>query len=186
MTTAPSTTGPSTTAPSTTGPSSTAPSTTTPTGSLATPSTTTPVSPPLSPAARRALQTALAGEHAAVYAYGLLGARVADADARRARAFLEAHRAGRDLLISVLSAAGEQPAAAAAAYDLPFPVRSPADARRLAALVEERLAMAYAGVVGPAEGELRRSAARWLGACAVRAAGWTGRTSAFPGLAAPP
>lgn len=163
----------------------TAPSTTAPTGSLATPSAT-PVPPRLSPAARRALQTALAGEHAAVYAYGLLGARVTDADARRARAFLEAHRAGRDLLISVLSTAGDQPVAAAAAYDLPFPVRARADARRLAAVIEERLAVVYAGVVGPAEGELRRSAARWLGACAVRAAGWTGRTSAFPGLAAPP
>ncbi|MEU9359439.1 ferritin-like domain-containing protein [Streptomyces sp. NPDC048301] len=137
----------------------------------------------------RAAQAALAAEHAAVYGYGVLGGRL-DGDRRSdATAAVDAHRARRDALARMVRDLGGAPVPARAAYALPFAVRDPASAIRLAALMEDRVAGVYSDLVRAAEGPLRKDAAGALREAAVRAVRWRGTGVAFPGLAeraAPP
>ncbi len=130
-----------------------------------------------------ALQAALAGEHAAVYGYGVVGAQVASAaDQRAARAGYDVHRARRAALVSLVTSNGGQPVAANPAYDVGGPVTTPAEARALAGRIESSAAGPYADLVAAADGALRTTAASWLRDAAVRGAGWTGTAEAFPGL----
>jgi hypothetical protein len=78
---------------------------------------------------------------------------------------------------------GAVPVAADAGYALPFPVKGPADAVRLAAFLEERVAGAYGDLVAASIGGIRRDAAGALRAAAVRAVRWSGESVAFPGSA---
>ncbi|MBX7550508.1 ferritin-like domain-containing protein [Streptomyces sp. NPDC004232] len=130
-----------------------------------------------------ALQAALAAEHAAVYGYGVVGGRIAEARRAEALAAWNAHRAGRDALAREVRDLGGLPVAADAAYALPFPVPDAAAALRLAAQLEQRLAGAYADLVRAATGTRRGAAAGALREAAVRAASWSGQSVAFPGLA---
>ncbi|WP_042801932.1 ferritin-like domain-containing protein [Streptomyces sp. C] len=129
-----------------------------------------------------AAQAALAAEHAAAYAYGVIGARIAQARANEAREAYGAHLARRDRLTRTVRELGGAPQPAEAAYALPFEVRTPADSERLAAVIEDRVAGAYSDLVRSADGQLRREAADALSAAAVRAARWRGVGVAFPGL----
>lgn len=131
----------------------------------------------------RALQAALAAEHAAVYGYGVVGGRIGKERGPQARAAYDAHRARRDALVREVREAGGTPVAAAAGYALPFPVPDTAAAVRLAAELENRLAGVYADLVRDSGGERRRSAAGALREAAVRSARWSGGSVAFPGLA---
>jgi hypothetical protein len=132
------------------------------------------------------LQAALAGENACVYAYGLAGALLSGAGARSALAAIDAHRVRRDAIAARLVAASAAPTPAAAAYDPPFPVVDAASARRLAGTVEARLALVWSDVVAAAAGAhdpvLLATAAAAVQEASVRAAGWTGSTTAFPGV----
>lgn len=135
-----------------------------------------------------ALQAWLAGEHAAIYGYGAAGGRLPQPLRSTAVAGRDAHRARRDALEALLRAREVVPVAAAAAYELPQPVRTPVDAMALAAGIEERLSRATYAVVAAADTpDLRRVAAGSLQEQAVRAAGWralagtTPATVAFPG-----
>jgi len=141
--------------------------------------------PAAPPAAVGALQAALAAEHAAVYGYGVAGAHLSGARQRAAAQDWQIHQASRDALAAMITALGAQPVAAAAAYRLPFPVRTGRAAVMLAAYLEDRVATAYLGVVALSEARLRLFGARALESAALRAAGWRGRTLAFPGLEAP-
>ncbi|MGW6679518.1 ferritin-like domain-containing protein [[Kitasatospora] papulosa] len=137
----------------------------------------------------RAAQAALAAEHASVYSYGALGGRLEDGRLRDATAAADAHRARRDALVRTVRDLGGTPVVAQAAYALPFAVRDPASAMRLAAVLEERVAGVYSDLVRAAGGPLRQDAAGALREAAVRAARWRGTGVAFPGLtekAAPP
>ena len=136
-------------------------------------------------AAVGALQTALAAEHAAVYGYGVAGAHLSGARQRAAARDWQIHQASRDALAAMITAFGAQPVAAAAAYRLPFRVSSGRAAVMLAAFLEDRVAAAYLGVVALSETRLRLFGARALESAALRAAGWRGRTLAFPGLETP-
>lgn len=130
-----------------------------------------------------ALAEALAGEHAAVYAYGVVGAQAGRSHRRAAADRLVAHGLQRDLLAAQLSTAGATPPPAAEpAYALPFEVRTVADARRLAAHVELAVAATYADLVAASAPPRRSQAARWLAQCAVAAHHWGGPPHAFPGL----
>ncbi|MBV7698077.1 ferritin-like domain-containing protein [Streptomyces sp. TRM70350] len=131
----------------------------------------------------RALQAALAAEHAAVYGYGVVGGRIGEERRTEARAAYDAHRARRDALVREVRALGAEPVAAAAGYALPFPVTDPETAVRLAAELEERVAGVYSDLVRAADGGRRGSAAAALREAAVRAVRWRGRSVAFPGLA---
>ncbi|WP_332262369.1 ferritin-like domain-containing protein [Streptacidiphilus rugosus] len=129
-----------------------------------------------------ALQAALGAEHATVYGYGVLGALLSDARRTQATSDYQLHRARRDALEAELTTSGIRPAAAAAAYELPFAVTDAGSARRLAALLEERLAAVYANAVQAGENELRDQAATQLRLAALRALSWRGTSTPFPGL----
>ena len=137
------------------------------------------------PAAVAALQAALAAENSAVYGYGVAGAHLGGA--RRAAAVRNwvAHQNARDALTAMLAAQGAQPVAAAAAYELPFDVRSATAAVALATVLEDRLSAAYLGLVGLSTPALRAFGARAVRTAALRAAAWRGSTLAFPGLDVP-
>jgi hypothetical protein len=130
-----------------------------------------------------AAQAALAAEHAAVYGYGVVGGRVALARQPEAQQAYDAHRAARDAMARTVADLGAVPVAADAGYALPFPVKGPADAVRLAAFLEERVAGAYGDLVAASIGGIRRDAAGALRAAAVRAVRWSGESVAFPGSA---
>ncbi|MFI8826399.1 ferritin-like domain-containing protein [Streptomyces sp. NPDC053431] len=130
-----------------------------------------------------AAQAALAAEHAAVYGYGVVGARVGEARRAEATAAYEAHRARRDALRRTVRDLGGEPVAAAAGYELPFAVPDEAAAVRLAAVLEERVAGVCSDLVRAADGPLRRDAAAALREAAVRAVRWRGSDVTFPGLA---
>ncbi|MEW2417098.1 ferritin-like domain-containing protein [Streptomyces sp. NPDC046866] len=140
--------------------------------------------PEPSPAHRalEAAQAALAAEHAAAYGYGVIGARASAARAEEAREAYGGHLARRDALARSVREMGGSPRPAEPAYALPYEVRTPADAERLAAEIEDRVAGAYSDLVRAADGRLRREAADALSAAAVRAARWRGTGVAFPGL----
>ncbi|MFG3657821.1 ferritin-like domain-containing protein [Streptomyces sp. NPDC047706] len=131
----------------------------------------------------RALQAALAAEHAAVYGYGVVGGRIGEERRTEARAAYDAHRARRDTLARQVRALGAEPVAAAAGYALPFEVTDRETAVRLAAELEERLAGVYSDLVRAGGDRLRGTAAAALREAAVRAVRWHGRSVAFPGLA---
>jgi len=132
--------------------------------------------------ASAALQAVLAAVNAAIYGYGVAGARLGPGPRAAAQQAWTELQAMRDDLASMLAARGAQPAAARAAYQLPFPVHSPHAAASLAGYLEDRLAAAYLGLVALEDPRLRSWGARQAQACAVRATVWTGRTTAFPGL----
>ncbi|MER5400569.1 ferritin-like domain-containing protein [Streptomyces sp. NPDC002599] len=131
----------------------------------------------------KALQAALGAEHAAVYGYGVVGARIGTARQTDARSAYDAHRARRDELTREVKDMGAAPEAASAAYVLPFPVTDTAAAIRFAAELEERVADVYSDLVRAATGDRRRMAAGALREAAVRAVRWSGESVAFPGLA---
>jgi hypothetical protein len=137
------------------------------------------------PAAVAALQAALAAENSAVYGYGVAGARLAGAKRATAVRNWLAHQHARDVLTAMLAARGVQPAAAAAAYALPFGVHTAAAAVDLATVLEDRVGAAYLGLVGLTDPALRAFGARAVRAAALRAAAWRGGTLAFPGLDVP-
>ena len=130
-----------------------------------------------------ALQTVLAGTDAAVYAYGVVAARLSGSERSRALADMAAHRAARDSLAAQVTAAGAVPTPAAAAYDLPHDVVDAASARLFAALVEDRLAGQWAGLAGQSTAADRTSAATAAVACAARQVSWTSKAPIWSGAA---
>ncbi len=139
-----------------------------------------------SAAAVAALQRALQAEQAASYGYGVAGAYLPQGSAEQATAGFDwtAHLRSADDLTAMISARGGTPAAAQVAYQLPAPVRSAAEARALAATLEDRVAQAYLGVVALPETELRNFGAGQVRSAALRAEAWRGTARAFPGLPA--
>ena len=139
------------------------------------------VSPTLGPADRDALNRLLAGEHAAVFAYPLIVARCAANRKALAAIFWQQHLALRDRLAAQLAAAGTQPVAAQAAYDVgPVPATSGA-AARLAVRVENGLAALAVDAVAATTGVLRGLAAAQLVSAARRAVAWGGTGVPLPG-----
>jgi hypothetical protein len=129
-----------------------------------------------------AVQKALAGEHAAIYGYGVAGAWLRGASRASAQAAYSAHRARRDQLERLLTDQSVEPVAAAASYDLPVVVTDAATAVQLALALEEGVAATYADAVAATSGPLRELSASALQEAAVRAAHWRGHSVPFPGL----
>lgn len=130
----------------------------------------------------RALQAALAAEHAAVYGYGVAGAMLSGADRATALTDWKLHQEARDTLQEMISMLGATPVAASAAYQLPFTVNNGRTARRLAAALEDGVTQAYLAVVAVTDQKLRTFGALSMLPAANRAAGWRGSTIAFPGM----
>jgi hypothetical protein len=133
----------------------------------------------------RALQTALAAEHTAVYGYPVAGAHLTGSRRQAATRDWIAHQTARDLLTAMVAALGVQPVPASATYQLPFAVHNAQTAVALLALLEDGLATAYLSVVALTSDRLRLFGARRVQAAALRATGWRGSTPAFPGLQPP-
>ncbi|MGH3917235.1 MAG: ferritin-like domain-containing protein [Pseudonocardiaceae bacterium] len=133
-----------------------------------------------------ALQSALAAEHAAVWAYGLTSAFLADELASQLAEAAAAHRARRDGAEQMLVDAGALPVPAEPGYLTPEPITDNASALRLAITVETDTAAAWRSVIerSPAEPGLRQAALDALIAAAVQAAHW--RTTAHSAPATVP
>ncbi len=129
-----------------------------------------------------ALQAALAGEHAALYGVGIAGGKLTGARFRAATAAYERHRRNRDSLSEFVVGAGEAPAAAEPAYDLPQAVTNAATASALILLIERRLAAVYGDLVEAAEQPaVRAFAVQTLLSVASAQISWGGAPGAFPG-----
>ncbi|MFE7194753.1 ferritin-like domain-containing protein [Kitasatospora sp. NPDC057541] len=155
---------------------------------LGDPGTTAPAAAPSpSPDPATAFQDALSAEHAAVYGYGVVGARLTDDQQRTdARTTLAAHQSRRDAWQRLLTTSGATPTAAAAGYQLPFPVTDAPAATRLAAHLETRLTTVYADLVAAAPAPHRPLAADALRDSALRARHWGATPTPFPGLPSTP
>lgn len=131
-----------------------------------------------------ALQAALAGEHAALYALGVAGGHLHGDRYLAASALYDDHRDRRDRLTDLVRATDADPAPAEPAYDLPSPVTTPAAAAALVRLVEHRLTTVYGDLVASAEdGPVRTLAVQALIATAREVTRWGGPPTAFPGSA---
>ena len=150
-----------------------------PTGSPAT--GVSPSGPTLAPATVSALSGLLTGEHAAVFAYGLVTARAPRGRAERARTLWQAHRARRDELETRLSAAGVEVPASEPAYDAGQPPTTADQVVALAAKVEDGLAAVAFAAVTATSGTTRAEVALDLVRAARRSASWTGGSTALPG-----
>lgn len=136
------------------------------------------------------LQPCLAAEHAAVFGYALLGgvlsAGVSETPVTEAAvSSYDVHRSQRDSLTDLITAVGATPAAAEAAYDVPFPVAGVPTARRLARYLETRCATVYARATAATTEATRVMTSGILLDCAVRSARWGAEPTAFPGLDRP-
>ncbi|MFD0263931.1 ferritin-like domain-containing protein [Kitasatospora indigofera] len=138
---------------------------------------------PLPDGTATALQSALAAEHAAVYGYGVVGAKLPDDQQRTdARTAFATHEARRDTWRRLLAGSGATPGAAAAGYQLPFAVADAAGAARLAAHIEARLTDVYGELVAALPADRRVTAADALRGTALQARRWGSAGTAFPGL----
>lgn len=137
-----------------------------------------------------AAQQVLAGEHAALYAYGVVGGRrrSSPTEASRAERAYVVHRARRDALTVALRAAWATPVAAEPAYELPVAVTSAASARRVSQQVEDRSSVLYALLVATAPAGrdgIRAEATTALVDAALRRLDWGGAASALPAVQRP-
>jgi hypothetical protein len=118
-------------------------------------------------------------EHAAVYGYGVLGARLDDALRRVAQLAYDSHRARRDQLVAALRGAGGKPPAPLASYDVA--AGDATQAMALAIRIEEGLALRWRDLVGDTDDRaLRLLAIAGLQETAVRAAQWRKRAKVQP------
>ena len=132
-----------------------------------------------------AMNTTLSGEHAAIYAYGVIGGRL-DIDSQpvsEATDAIEAHRPRRDGLTALIEAGDSEPVAAEPGYLLPTEVVDVADARTTAQKVEDRSGVLYATLAATADGPIRAFAVDALVDSAIRGLAWGAPGSALPGLA---
>ncbi|NUP00561.1 MAG: ferritin-like domain-containing protein [Nonomuraea sp.] len=133
------------------------------------------------------LRKALAAEHAAVFAYGLLGARTSGALRDRMTDAYDDHRAERDQLRALITARGARPSESAASYALPFFPSNATLAVRLAVRLEDGVTAAYLELAAAQDAALRKYAAQAMQESAVRAYAFRpAPPSAFPGMPQPP
>ena len=106
-----------------------------------------------------ALQASLADEHAALYTYGVLGARTSQASSPALFETLTAgyrrHRARRDQLQLMVREAGGDPVAAEAAYDLDGALVRPPQIERAAADLEAASVEELLALVAQSTGSVR-------------------------------
>lgn len=138
---------------------------------------------------QEALSAAIAAEHSAIYLYGLVEAYAAPTRRSEVAKYTAEHRAQRDALSGVLSAAGVQAPVAAAAYTPPEPVVDPVTAAKVAVAIEDDTAAAHRAVLAKGDSDgVRHLGVTGLGGAAVRAARWrtalgvSPATVPFPGI----
>jgi hypothetical protein len=132
-----------------------------------------------------ALQVTLGDEHAALYTYGVLGARTSQSATPALYDAIAAayrrHRARRDRLRALVEEAGGQPVAAAAAYELDGPLLRMPQVRAAALATEESSVEVLAALVAQSVGPVRE----WALAEATWSATWQielgGTAETWPG-----
>lgn len=133
-----------------------------------------------------ALQDVLAGEHAAVYVLGVLGAQTSQSQQptlyERVTAAFVVHRQRRDELIATLTGLGADPVAAEVAYRVPADLSSPARVEAAALRIERGCAAAYAYAVANTSGTNRAWQTTALLDAATREIGFGGTPEVLPGL----
>lgn len=127
------------------------------------------------------LDDVLDGTDAAIYAYGLVAARLNSEGAARALDAMAVHRTHRGVLRARILALGVTPRAAAPAYTPPFEVEDSVTATRLAALVEDRLAGQWAALAAASTIQPRLDAALTAQECATRSVTWSGKAPVWNG-----
>jgi hypothetical protein len=134
----------------------------------------------------QALQKALAAEHAAVFLYGVLGARTSGSLQptlfARLNAAFDQHRDQRDSLTVLVSAKGADPVASLVDYRVPGSVTTPAGVTAAARTIEQRITRTYGELVANTSGADRRWAITALDGSAVREATFGAAPGDFPGL----
>ena len=148
--------------------------------------------PAAAPETIKALQTAMAAEHAAIYGYSAAGGHLSVNRRPDAVSDFVAHSTARDLLAAALKGRGGKSPAALPAYAIPALKDGIAAATFLATL-DEATAAGYAGVLGTTtDPSLRRLAVTGLTASATRATKWrlaagiAPASRPFPGVAGTP
>lgn len=135
------------------------------------------------------LESLLAGEHAAVYGYGMAGAVLVGFSPpapliSAVRSGYDALRESRDQLTEAITAAGGSPPPALPAYALPVPLSDASAVVRFLAGVEDRLCATAATAVGQV-GAAGLAAHRLLAADVLAAAAVRGARLRMLGGAAP-
>lgn len=132
-----------------------------------------------------AMQEALRAEHAALYVYGVLGARTsASAEPElfaSTTAAYRRHRARRDRLRAFLQAEGAEPVPAEVAYETPTNLGSAAGVRSAASALERSSAEVMAALVAQTTDAVRRWAAAELVWSATWQVGLGEEPSTWPG-----
>ena len=133
----------------------------------------------------QALQVALAGEHAAIYVYGVLGAQTSASDSPQLFAAVtdayETHRTRRDHLTGLVLDEGATPVASETAYEVPPRLGTESAVYAAALELERRCASTYAWLVANTVGNQRRWAVDALSDTAVRELVYRGSPEIFPG-----
>lgn len=133
-----------------------------------------------------ALQTTLAGEHAALFVVGYLGAQTSESGSPQLYAALrdsyDAHRTRRDDLVDLVLQQGAEPVAAAASYDLPVVrIEDPATLAEAGLEIERACGATYGFLVASASGDARGWAVDAVIDSALRELSLGGGPRDFPG-----
>jgi len=146
-----------------------------------TPGATPKRSPVTKDSDNSALSDALAVEHSTIYGYGIVSALSPPGVNNLVVEALQQHRQRRDDTIAMLNARKVTAPPAAAGYQLPMLVGSPADAARLAVRMESDGETAWRAVIEHAEtADDRAFASTALTQSAVMAARWNRVLNAWP------
>ncbi len=136
-----------------------------------------------------ALQRTLAAEHAAVFVFAALGGRASALPPSPMRSALDAayavHLERREQLRTMITADGDDPVAAEAAYRLPAPLDTAAQIAAEALRLERDCVTTYAALVAATADAERRWAVDALISTAVGEAAFGGSPEALPGLGTP-
>ena len=124
---------------------------------------------------------AVAAEHAAIYGYGVVSARVMPDQNDLVSEAVAQHRNRREAALSLLKVRSVTAPLPAAGYQLPFPVTGPIGAGKLAVQMESDCAVAWRAVMEQSDSEQDRSfALTALTQCAIMAAKWRQVLGAWP------
>lgn len=127
------------------------------------------------------LTKVVAGENAAIWAYGFLLAFLNERDYQEGFRIFNQHRNARDAARLKLRALNQTPPRPEPNYDLPFSVNNSSSAKELAGYLEDRLAGIYAMWAGVELKEDKTYAFEKSIEAATRYFFWTGKTKSFPG-----
>ncbi len=133
-----------------------------------------------------ALQKTLAGEHAAVFLYGVLGAQSSKSRQptlfRQLNSVYATHRRTRDQLTVLVAAHGADPVAAEVSYEVPGSIDGPGQILVVARTIERRMTRILGELVANTSESDRRWAIGTLDASALRELTFGGTPGNFPGL----